>query len=221
MAAGGLLKLRFGECEIDLPARRLTRSGRDVHLSPKAYELLKLLLETRPRAVSKHELLERIWQGVFVSDASLARVVNEVRHGIGDKARAPRLLRTVHAFGYAFSGDVTADTAAEPVKSSCWFEQDGRRLPLREGEQIIGREPDADIALDSPRVSRRHARLIVRGARASIEDLDSKNGTFLRGNRLDGAADLRPGEIVRIGPFTLTFCVAGAPGSTETDVIRK
>jgi hypothetical protein len=85
------VRICFGECLLDTDARQLHRRAREVRLSPKAFELLKLLVEARPRALSKTELLDRIWPGVFVSGASLARVVNEVRQGIGDPARAPLL----------------------------------------------------------------------------------------------------------------------------------
>jgi DNA-binding winged helix-turn-helix (wHTH) protein len=213
------VSIRFGECTLDTAARQLHRKGTAVHLSPKAFELLRLLIECRPRAVSKQELLDRLWEGVFVSDASLARVVNEVRGGIGDRARSPRWLRTVHAFGYAFSADVTEDTAPPASASSCWLLSAERRFALVDGEQVIGRDPDVGVCLDSPRVSRRHARLIVRGARATIEDLGSKNGTFVGGTRLGAARDLKPGETIRIGPFSFIFGVAGAAGSTETEVL--
>lgn len=213
------MQIRFGDCLLDTDARQLHRSGREVHLSPKGFELLKLLVEARPRAVSKTELLDRIWQGVFVSDASLARVVNEVRQGIGDPARDPHFLRTVHAFGYAFSGETSADITAGAGRTSCWLVHDERRFPLADGEQTIGRDADAGVCLESPRVSRRHARLVVRGARATIEDLGSKNGTFISGERIDGPHDLRPGDTIRIGPFSLVFAVAGTASSTETGVV--
>ncbi|HEX9368883.1 MAG TPA: FHA domain-containing protein, partial [Vicinamibacterales bacterium] len=215
---GGVVSIRFGECTLDTAARQLRRKGAEVHLSPKAFELLRLLIECRPRAVSKQELLDRLWEGVFVSDASLARVVNEVRGGIGDRARSPRWLRTVHAFGYAFSADATGNTAA-PASATCWLLSEERRFALVEGEQVIGRDADVGVCLDSPRVSRRHARLVVRGARATIEDLGSKNGTFIGGTRLEAARDLKPGDTIRIGPFSLTFGVAGAAGLTETEVL--
>ena len=154
------MRIRFDECVLDTDARQLHCSGREVHLSPKAYELLKLLVEVRPRALSKTELVARIWPGVFVSDASLARVVNEVRQGIGDSARDPHLLRTVHAFGYAFSGEASARLEPYAGRSSCWLTADGRRFPLAEGEQTIGRDADTG---ESPRVSRHHARIVVRG----------------------------------------------------------
>jgi DNA-binding winged helix-turn-helix (wHTH) protein len=214
------VRIRFGNCFLDTDARQLHRSGLEVHLSPKAFELLKLLVEARPRALSKTELLDRIWQGVFVSDASLARVVNEVRQGIGDPARAPRLLRTVHAFGYAFSGETSADIETGAGRTSCWLLRNERRFPLAEGEQTIGRDADTCVCLESPRVSRHHARLVVRGARATIEDLGSKNGTFIAGERLEGPRELKPGDTIRIGPFSLVFAVAGVASSTETGVLE-
>jgi DNA-binding winged helix-turn-helix (wHTH) protein len=215
---GGVVRIRFGDCLLNTEARQLHRGAREVHLSPKAFELLKLLVEARPRAMSKTELLDRIWPGVFVSDASLARVVNEVREGIGDPARASHLLRTVHTFGYAFSGDASADP--EPGGGAvCWLVADGRRFPLAEGEQTIGRDADTGVCLESPRVSRRHARLVIKGARATIEDLGSKNGTFIDGEPLDGPRELKPGDTIRIGPFALVFAAGGGAGSTETEVL--
>jgi DNA-binding winged helix-turn-helix (wHTH) protein len=214
----GRVSVRFGDCVFDTEARQLRRAGDEVHLSPKGFELLKLLVEARPRALSKRELLDRIWPGVFVSDASLARVVNEVRDGIGDHAKDPRFLRTVHGFGYAFEAEAIGD-AIDASARSCWFVCGDRIIELREGEQTIGRDPNVEIVLDSARVSRRHSRIVVHGARAVVTDLGSKNGTFIRDRRLDAPADLQPGDTVRIGPFQLVFAVAGDPDSTETDVI--
>ncbi len=211
------MEVRFGECTLDTDARRLVRNGTDIHLSPKAFELLKLLVESRPRAFAKSELLDRVWPGVFVSDASLARVVNEVRAAIGDSARKPHLLRTVHAFGYAFSGEASPAIPGSP-HPQCWFIEGDTRLPLADGEQLIGRDADLPIALDSPRVSRRHARVVVSGTTAMIEDLGSKNGTFLAGERVTRRTELRAGDVVRIGPFSLVFAVATGGSSTETEV---
>jgi pSer/pThr/pTyr-binding forkhead associated (FHA) protein len=89
-----------------------------------------------------------------------------------------------------------------------------------EGEQTIGRDADTGVRLESPRVSRRHARVVVRGARATLEDLGSKNGTFIGGERLDGPRELTPGDTIRIGPFLLVFAVSGAGDSTETGILQ-
>jgi DNA-binding winged helix-turn-helix (wHTH) protein len=215
--------LRFGECRLDVEARRLFRGSREVHLPPKAFELLQLLVETRPRALAKAELLERIWPGVFVSESSLTRVVNQIRSGLGDVARRPRIVRTVHGHGYAFIAEVTDETtsprsAAGKARGNCWFVCGRRELPLSDGEHIVGREPDADIQLASPKVSRRHARVTVAGMDVTLEDLSSKNGTSVRGRRISAPVGLQPGDEIDIGPFTLVFLVAVDPTSTETAI---
>lgn len=216
------MQIRFAGCTLDTDGRRLLRGRGEVHLSPKAFELLKLLVEQRPRAVSKAELLERVWPGVFVSDASLARVINEIRRGVGDRARVGGLIRTVHAFGYAFEGLVDDDGAVGrsgvSVPVGCWFVCQGREYPLADGEHIVGREPGLTIRLDSPKVSRRHATVTVHGTRATVEDLGSKNGTFVRGLRIARVVTLVAGDAVRIGGFRLVFHVAAELTSTETEI---
>jgi DNA-binding winged helix-turn-helix (wHTH) protein len=217
------MEVRFAGCTFDTDGRRLLRGGRDVHLSPKAFELLKVLIEQRPRALSKAELLERVWPRVFVSDASLARVINEIRRGVGDRARMGGLIRTVHAFGYAFAGIVDDEAivvrqAGSSARVGCWFVCQRREYALADGKHVVGREPGLSIRLDSPKVSRRHATVTVRGTRATIADLGSKNGTFVRGLRLVQPVALEPGDAVRIGGFRLVFHVAAELTSTETEI---
>lgn len=221
-----VVSIRFGNCHFAVDERRLFRESREVHLSPKAFELLKLLVDVRPRALSKSELLERVWPGVFVSEASLARVVNQIRNAVGDAARGARIIRTVHGYGYAFIAEVVEDVPpAKRVgghrRGRCWLVCGRREFPLDDGVHIVGREPDAGVWLESPKVSRQHARLMVNGARASIEDLSSKNGTRVRGTRVSAPHDLAPGDEIQIGPFTLVFRVGIEPRSTETEIRRR
>jgi DNA-binding winged helix-turn-helix (wHTH) protein len=217
------MRLRFGECRLDTDARQLFRTGNAIPLSPKAFELLKLLIELRPRALSKSELLARVWPGVFVSEASLARVVNEIRRGVGDRARAGRIIRTVHAFGYAFAAeadedDPPAQPRQAPASAECWFASPEREYALADGEHIIGREPGLAIRLDSPKVSRRHARVVVRDGQVTLEDLGSKNGTYVRGARIDGSVRLQAGDAVRVGGFRLIFHQSAILSPTESEV---
>jgi DNA-binding winged helix-turn-helix (wHTH) protein len=216
-----VVPIRFANCILDLDARRLFRGSREVHLSPKAFELLKLLVESRPRALAKNDLFERVWPGVFVSDVSLAKIVNEIRTGTGDTARRPRIIRTVHGYGYAFVADVVEDARStdrdtKPTRARCWLVCGRRVYPLPDGEHIIGREPDADVWLDSPRVSRRHARLTVSGALVTIEDLSSKNGTSVSGTRISTPLTLESKDKIVVGPFTLVLRVGMEGRSTET-----
>src|SRR5262245_40061063 len=110
------MTITFGDCRLDLGARRLFRGALEVHLSPKAFDLLKALVENRPRALSKTELLKCVWPGTFVSDASLARAVSEIREGVCDSAHDPRVVRTVHGYGYAFVAEVAGDESPTPRK---------------------------------------------------------------------------------------------------------
>lgn len=217
------MKFHFGDCLLDCVARRLVYRGDEAHLPPKAFELLKILVENRPRALSKAELAERVWPGVFVADDSLAKAVSKIRKAIGDAEDSRPVVRTVHGFGYAFEAEVVeardADPPLQPARAVvCWMFCGTREFPLRDGEHIVGRESEATICLDSPNVSRRHARLVVNGAHATLEDLGSKNGSFVRGVRISTPAPLASGDEVRIGPFTLVFRVARDSGSTETQV---
>ena len=214
------MKLRFNQCLLDLEARTLACCGRDVHLAPKAFEVLKLLVENRPRALSKAELITRVWPEVFVADDSLAKVVSKLRTAIGDTDDAP-VVRTVHGFGYAFvaiveSGDASAE--AFPKRAVCWMFCGQREFALTDGEHVIGREANATICLDSPNVSRHHAKVTVNGTDATVEDLGSKNGLFVSGVRVEGQTQLTSGDEVSIGPFRLRFHVASASGSTRTEM---
>jgi DNA-binding winged helix-turn-helix (wHTH) protein len=215
------MAIRFADCVLDRGARTFVCAGQEVHLSPKAFELLLLLVESRPRAVSKAELLDRIWPGVFVSDASLAKAVSKIREAIGDSEDAT-ILRTVHGYGYAFAAPVDEDEPridrGEPQRPAlCWLFCGAREFPLYDGEHIVGREPTATICLDSPKVSRRHARFLVNGMSATIEDLGSKNGSFVRGVRISAPTPLQSGDHARIGPFTLIFRVGAYSGTTQTE----
>jgi DNA-binding winged helix-turn-helix (wHTH) protein len=215
------VKIRFADCTLDIDTRQLLRGGRDAHLPPKAFELLKLLVENRPRVLSKSELIDRVWPGVFVSDASLAKVVSRIRKAIG-QVDDTRTVRTVHGCGYAFAAEIAdrapdADGAPARGAGACCLTCGRREFPLVDGEHIVGRDATAGIRLDSPKVSRQHARLIVRGGRATLVDLGSKNGSYVRGIRVTGPRVLQPGDDLRIGPFALVFRVADEAGSTETE----
>lgn len=101
------MRLLFGDCTFDADARTLQCRGEGVRISGKAFQLLELLLAARPNPIPKNDLFAKLWPDTFVSEANLAGLVKELRAAIGDDARAPRFIRTVHRFGYAFSGAVT------------------------------------------------------------------------------------------------------------------
>jgi DNA-binding winged helix-turn-helix (wHTH) protein len=214
------MRVSFGDCALDLERRQLVRAGRDVHLTPKAFDLLALLVAERPRAVAKPEIRDRLWPGTFVSESNLTTLVTELRAALGDTARSPRYVKTVHRFGYAFcaiadevAGPPAAVRRRGPRFTLEWAEG---QVALREGENVIGREEDAAAWIESASVSRRHARIMVSGGKATLEDLGSKNGTFLRGQRLTSAAALEDGDEIRVGLVPMRVRIFEAAASTKT-----
>jgi DNA-binding winged helix-turn-helix (wHTH) protein len=217
--SGAAMQFRFGECVLDSETRQLHVRGEAVHIKPKAFQFLELLLENRPRAVSKEEIHERLWPGTFVSDGALTSLLVEVRNAIGDEARRPLYVRTVHRFGYAFSGgarEVRREASSGSRPWSCWILRAGKRTALEPGETLIGRDPGAGLYIDDPSVSRRHARISVTEDSATLEDLGSKNGTHLGDRRIEAPVPLNDGARIRIGTVALTFRRFSVPHSTET-----
>ena len=225
---GEVVRIRLGDVTFDAERRQLLRGNQEIHLSPKAFELLKTLIDHRPRAVSKSELHEHLWPATFVSDGNLASLIAEIREALDDTARQSRFIRTAHRFGYAFSGEVTEEAARPPQPQEeaqhdqlifCWLIRDAKRIPLAMGENILGRDADEGIVrIDSPTVSRRHARISIAARSAVLEDLGSKNGTFLRGAPVSAAVTLADGDEIRVGSIVLRFRVASASTATWNEL---
>jgi DNA-binding winged helix-turn-helix (wHTH) protein len=207
--------LRFGDCLFDPESRQLFRGGTPVPLSPKAWTLLDILVRSRPRAMSKPELQEALWPDTFVVEANLANLVAELREAMGEKGQRDGYLRTVHGFGYAFSGEAL-EASGVRAASAVSLVRDGRGVPLVPGENVLGRDPEAAVFVDDSTVSRRHARIAVHGSEAVLEDLGSKNGTTVNGKTPDGPVALRHGDAVLLGAVLLTVRVAAAAGETAT-----
>ena len=209
----------FGEFTLDDSTRQLISNGSELHLSTKAFELLTFLLTNRPRVVSKNELQERLWPTTFVQETNIAGLVAEIRRALHDPASKPRFIRTVHRVGYRFTGDVIEETnvaRAPSVQSRLYLMLDQREIMLMEGANVVGRAPDATIQIDSPGISRVHARILVHNGGATLEDLGSKNGTYVNGARIAAPYLLVDGHEIRLGTIVLTFRVAPTITATET-----
>jgi DNA-binding winged helix-turn-helix (wHTH) protein len=217
------MRVHFGEFVLDRETRQLSCATRELPLEPKAFELLDFLLRRRPRALSKAQLRDHLWASTVVSDSRLGSLVAEVRAALGDEARRPRWIRTVHGFGYAFSGsavDLGEGDDDRSVSSAgrlrlFWGE---REIPLAEGENVLGRVEAAATWIEAPTVSRRHARIRVSRSEAILEDLGSKNGTWLRGKRLSGPVRLEDGDELWLGRVRMTFRILPLSAPTETGV---
>ena len=207
------MRLCFDECVLDTDQRSLTRGGAAVALSPKAFRLLEVLAEHRPRAVANHELRELVWPESRVGGTTLARLVNEVRGAIGDDARPPRVIRTVPRFGYAFAAP--PDAASRGVAAYRLVLGD-REVTLHPGENLLGRVKGGVVWIESRTASRRHARILVEGGQVVLEDLGSKNGTFVRGERIVAPIPLADGDVFRLGSVSMKLRALQSDEATET-----
>lgn len=169
--------------------------------------------------MSKPEIRDRLWPETFVSESNLSGLVAQVRAALGDDPRQPRYIRTVHGFGYAFAAtQEEASGAVDPARMAPRVIWERRIIPLVPGENLLGRDEEAAVRIDSPGVSRRHARILVEKGGAILEDLDSKNGTFLKEQRIEGPSVLQDGDTFRLGRLLLVYRSSALRGSTRTEI---
>lgn len=210
---------RFDDFTLDSRTRRLLRTEEEVHLSPKAFELLSVLVENQARAMSKAELHQTLWPSTYVLETNLAGLIVEIRRALDDSAEQPRFIRTVHRFGYWFIGNARDEGGREEAVGPTvryWLLWETRQIALNDGENVLGRAPDAAVWIDAPGVSRHHARIRLQGSEAIVEDLGSKNGTYLRGRRVTEPSTLADGDQIRLGSVVITFRIPQPVGSTDT-----
>jgi hypothetical protein len=146
-------------------------------------------------------------------------LVAEIRRALRDSPSNPKFVRTVYGFGYRFIGQATVDAGAVRAErgASCpWLIYDRREISLMEDTNVIGRGPDSAIQIDSPGISRQHARILVAHGEATLEDLGSKNGTHVNGARISASRRLSDGDEVRLGTVVLRFRIASTTSPTAS-----
>lgn len=211
---------RFGPFEADLRTAELRRSGKMIELQELPFRILAALLERPGELVTREELRAVGWpDDVFVDfEHGLNKAVNKIRRALGDRQAEPRYVATLPGRGYRFMAEVNLSEVAEVARNprgSCRILWDSRTIPLSEGANVIGRDPQAAVWVDSSTVSRRHAIILVAPTGATLEDLGSKNGTFLRGRRVASPTPLADGDELAVGSARMTFHSSVA-ASTKT-----
>jgi DNA-binding winged helix-turn-helix (wHTH) protein len=199
-----VITYRFGPFRLVPDQRRVERDGAAVAMTPKALDLLVALVRHRSRALSKDELLELVWSGASVEEGNLAQQVLLLRRALAD---AGDCVATVPRHGYHFVAPVIEEDDASrlPIDSPHCLIWNDREAPLREGITLIGRAEDADLRIPLPSVSRHHARIVVRGLEATLEDLGSRHGSWRGTTRLHGAIALAQGDEIRLGNAVIEY----------------
>ncbi len=201
------MPLRFGAFTFDAKSRELRRDGVTLALSPKAFRLLELLVEARPNPVARETLYAALWPDVVVEPGNLHGLVSEIRTTLGDR----NIVRTVHRVGYAFTAPTTsADSARYSILLG------DEEIALQSGENVIGRDPHDAVVIHAPEVSRHHARIVIADGVVTIEDLGSKNGTFIGSRRVTTPVEVRAGEDILVGTIRMTLVRVDALAATKT-----
>jgi DNA-binding winged helix-turn-helix (wHTH) protein len=210
------MRAHFASFTLDSATRELLRGEEAVHISTKAFDVLQQLIESRPRVLAKDEILEKVWPATHVGDGTLAAVVAELRGALADDARNPRFIRTVHRVGYAFCGNIAEADGPAQVEQAYRLVWGAREIQLGPGPNVLGRDQHAVAWIDDPSISRRHAVVHVSDAHVTIEDLGSKNGTFLKGTRVRERQPLHDGDAVTFGRVQMIFRIFSNGTPTES-----
>jgi hypothetical protein len=157
--------------------------------------------------------------------------VTELRKALGETGDRPQFIRTAHRRGYAFTGQMErVDDSADPDDGEpganrsapkFWLVLGEKTLPLVKHETVAGRDPSCGIWLDRPGVSRSHARFIIDGGSAWVEDLGSLNGTYVANARISRRTRLHPGDVVTIGEVVLSVGSSQTAATTPTRPLRR
>ncbi|HEY0875628.1 MAG TPA: winged helix-turn-helix domain-containing protein [Vicinamibacterales bacterium] len=229
------MKVRFHSFVLDTGPRELLQEAgsqgsrqqlaRPVHLSPKAFDILQILVERRPNVVSKETLMTEVWPDKLVEEANLAIAVGEIRKALGDDSKAPAIVVTVPRRGYRFAAEVVdldpRASADGDTYLRWWLTWKEKTLPLREGENLVGRHPASAVWINATSVSRTHARIVVSGGTAVIEDCGSRNGTLVEGRKITGRHTLVDGDTVVLGSETVVFRQWSDEGAAGTEPVRR
>ena len=210
------MRLEFRQFVFDAETRELLREQQSVPLSPKAFQLLEILIAHRPTALSKSQLHDSLWPNTFVVEANLSNLIGEIRRALDDDPQQSQYIRTVHRFGYAFRAETKDLDRKDKGSLLCRVSWASGSIMLPDGEHIIGRDSDAEVFLDFPSISRRHARICVVDGHATFEDLNSKNGSFIRGHRTLGPVEVADGDVITTGIIELTFHIGRPAAPTES-----
>src|SRR5712692_4428317 len=219
------MRYRFGEFLYDPLNRTLTRGEEEIALTPKTRDLLALFLENPKRLLTRQAISDRLWPDAAVTDDALRFQIAELRKALGNESQG--FLRTIPREGYRWEAELRREekagvSAGPKNRERCYrLFLESREVGLEEGENLIGRDDDTTVWIDHTSVSRHHARICVAGERVTLEDLESKNGTYLRGERIERPLPLSDGDTIRIGRVSMTFRVLSRIVSTETEEERR
>jgi DNA-binding winged helix-turn-helix (wHTH) protein len=218
----GRAPFRVGDWLVEPDLDRISSGVELVVLRPRVTELLVCLARCGDRLASTRHLIDSVWGTEFVTVNALTQLVAELRRALGDDPAKPRYVETIPRRGYRLIAPTTmTELGQQPeIEGELIVElvdDEGTEWLLEPGETVIGRSPDAAVRIDRSEISRRHARIAIEGRTVTLEDLGSKNGTCLRGRRLDGVVELENSDEIQLGADLARFRVKIHDARTKTE----
>jgi DNA-binding winged helix-turn-helix (wHTH) protein len=211
----------LGPWTVEPDLNRISNDDECVHLELKVMDVLVFLARHGTNLVTRQQLVDGVWDGGFISDNTLTHAIAELRRALGDDAAQPTYIETIHRRGYRLlrlATDLEGGPALRFARPSRFRVMlDDRNIQLSEGENLIGRLPEARLCMNSSQVSRRHARIIAGQTDAYLEDLGSKNGTSVNGRAVEGRVLLRDGDRIILGDALVTIRFIAAEDFAPTD----
>ena len=222
---------RFGEFELDDQLFELRKGREIIPIQPKAFDILRSLVDRHDVVLSRAELMAKVWPGVVVTNDSLAQAIMAARAAIGDDGEEPTFIHTVRGRGYRFVGPVTTNERAEPARTDAG----GGAAALT--PSLVGRASSLAAlreALDAARLGRGGVCLVTGetgiGKTRLVEDFcavtEGVQSVLVSCAGPDGAPDLWPFiQAVRtlrssgaaLGPELDTLAEGRVPASTLAD----
>ena len=174
------IKLEFEDCVFVRHRESFSAAETIVPIEPKMYMLLEVLIQRRPAVVTNVELDEVLWPNVYVERSSLTRLVSELRTVLGDSPRESRIIRTVYKSGYFFRGQCGGARWRDKARFQTYFccGTTARCISAR-ARTSSDEERSAHWSSMRRRCRGGTQRITVSRDAASIEDLESTNGTFV------------------------------------------
>src|SRR5690349_21359532 len=140
--------IRFGKFRLDTANECLWQGERPIALRPKAFAVLKLLVERAGLLVTKQEVLDAVWAGTFVGDAVLKDCIRQLRDALADDAAAPAFIETAHRRGYRFIAKLSSDSAPHSAEANRWRSEKATLQSAAPGNepavQVLGRDSELE-----------------------------------------------------------------------------
>ena len=212
----------FRDFRLDAREHVLLRSGIEVPLTPKLFEALVHLVRRSGELLDREGLLRELWPGTIVTDATLTQTIWLLRKALGDASGDGELIETVPRVGYRFVGVVRrlprpgVSIRPREERGEFYLQRAREKFRLLPGENVVGRDPEATFQVDLDTVSRRHARILLEGDAAVLEDLGSKNGTFVRGTRIGAPTPLADRDVILLGEVAIVFRTSPRSATTKS-----